>query len=202
MIVVDCEASGADLEIHGLLSIGALDFDHPENTFYGECRLRDGAAVDPEGLAVAGFTEEQIRDQTKMTEEELIKKFHEWCSSIPDKILAGQNTHFDQAYLRGVYKRAGIAWPFGYRLVDLHSIAYASFVQHKTPLPFRQGRMDIRLDTILPYVGLTSRGISHHAMDDVYLEAESFSRLLFGKCLLNRYRSFPVPKFLQSSKPL
>ena len=39
MIVIDIEASGTEWAKHSILSIGALDFEHPENRFYEECRI-------------------------------------------------------------------------------------------------------------------------------------------------------------------
>ena len=57
MIVVDVETSGLDDEKNSLLSIGAVDFYNPKNQFYGECRVREGAEVNPEALEVNGFTE-------------------------------------------------------------------------------------------------------------------------------------------------
>jgi len=39
MIVADIEATGLDPRKHSILSIGAVDFEHPERQFYGECRI-------------------------------------------------------------------------------------------------------------------------------------------------------------------
>lgn len=41
MIVIDGEFSGLDHNIHGLLSLGAVDLNNPEKQFYGECRLEE-----------------------------------------------------------------------------------------------------------------------------------------------------------------
>jgi hypothetical protein len=62
------------------LSIGALDFEHPEIQFYEECRMWEGAHVDPKALEINGFTEEQIRDTKKQGEAELIQKFLAWIN--------------------------------------------------------------------------------------------------------------------------
>ena len=34
MIVIDIEASGTNYDKHSILSLGALDFDNPENRLY------------------------------------------------------------------------------------------------------------------------------------------------------------------------
>jgi len=63
MIVIDVEASGVDSRIDSLVSVGAVDFEHPENRFYEECRIWEGAHVEKEALAVNGFTLEEIQPQ-------------------------------------------------------------------------------------------------------------------------------------------
>lgn len=54
MIVIDIEASGTNYEKHSIVSIGALDFDNPENRFYEECRIWE--AKDVRGTSL-GLTE-------------------------------------------------------------------------------------------------------------------------------------------------
>ena len=39
-----------------------VDFDNPNERFYEECRIWDGAHIEPAAFVVNGFTEEQIRD--------------------------------------------------------------------------------------------------------------------------------------------
>ena len=56
MIVVDVESSGVDAQKDSLVSVGAIDFDNPENRFYEECRIWDGAHVEKEALEINGFT--------------------------------------------------------------------------------------------------------------------------------------------------
>ena len=60
MIVVDLETSGALPNKNSILSIGAIELNNPDNTFYGECKLRDSAIVDTKALEINGFTIEQI----------------------------------------------------------------------------------------------------------------------------------------------
>ena len=59
MIIVDVESTGIEPEKHSILSIGALDFDNPENQFYGECRAWDWAHIMDESLVVNGFSREE-----------------------------------------------------------------------------------------------------------------------------------------------
>ena len=78
MLILDVEASGTDYALHSIVSIGALDLGKPDNRFYGECRIWDGAHVMEEALAVNGFTEAQLHEQSKPTETELVTSFFEW----------------------------------------------------------------------------------------------------------------------------
>ena len=54
MIVIDVEASGTNYEKHSMVSLGALDFDKPDQRFYMECRIWE--AKDVRGTSL-GLTE-------------------------------------------------------------------------------------------------------------------------------------------------
>ena len=56
MLVLDIEASGLNFEKHSIVSLGALDLEHPENRFYAESRVWQGAHIDDDALAVCGYT--------------------------------------------------------------------------------------------------------------------------------------------------
>ena len=73
MLILDIEASGTNYEKHSIVSIGALDFNQPDNRFYEECHIWDGAHIMDGALEVNGFTEEQITDSSKLSEAELGK---------------------------------------------------------------------------------------------------------------------------------
>ena len=79
MIVLDVESTGLVPSTGSILSLGAIDLDEPENRFYEECRIWDGAHVTDEALAINGFTREQIEDPSKMKEAELAAAFVAWA---------------------------------------------------------------------------------------------------------------------------
>jgi DNA polymerase III epsilon subunit-like protein len=91
MIVIDIEATGTNYEKHSILSLGALDFDNPDNRLYLECQAWEGAHIDPEGIAVCGFTEAEATDDTKQTEAQLIAQFMTWADGVDDQTFLGQN---------------------------------------------------------------------------------------------------------------
>ena len=198
MIVVDVETSGLNPWRSALLSLGALDFHNPENTFYAECRVWEGAEVSPEALAINGFTEESIHDAAKPSLEQLMARFIEWVRPIFDQTLAGVNPFFDRDFLKASAYRYRYDWGPGRRIVDLHTLCYAHYLSRGLIPPIEQGRTNINADATFIYVGLPSQPIPHHALTDVKLEAEAFSRLISGKPLLAEFKDHPLPSYLSA----
>src|SRR5262249_43101104 len=100
MLVIDGEFSGLDFYKHSILSLGAIELEHPERQFYEECRAWDGAKIEDEALAVNGFTHEQATDPNKQTEADLIHHFIEFGGQANDQTFAGQNVGTDRDFLR------------------------------------------------------------------------------------------------------
>jgi DNA polymerase III epsilon subunit-like protein len=100
MMVVDIETTGMDPERNSIVSIGAVDFDNPKNTFYAECRVEEGLAIDPVALQINGFRLDQIMDPKKPEIEGLLKDFVKWSKKIDERVLAGDNIWFDTGFLR------------------------------------------------------------------------------------------------------
>lgn len=192
MIVVDAEMSGLDPDKHSMVSLGAVDFAHPERQFYGECRIWDGAETDPEALAVNGFTDEQCRDKNKKSETELITEFFAWIQPIPDKTIAGQNVSFDAKFLNQALKRADIEWRFSFRTLDLHAVVYAQFLKEGREVLLKQDQSGLSLDKILTAFGLPEEPKPHIALNGAKYEAEVFSRIIRGKNLLSEFAQYPV----------
>jgi len=197
MIVVDIEATGLDPFRHSIISIGALDFNDPENQFYGECRMWDGSAIDQESLGVIGLSEAEVSDPNKKSLEELIKDFIAWMKAIDERTLAGGNPSFDRDFLSESAKRYNIDWKFGYRLVDLHSLGFAHHLRRGLEPPKKEGRTHLSVDRILNYTGLPSEPKPHNGLVGAKMEAEAFSRLIYGKSLLKEYAHFPVSDYLK-----
>ncbi len=197
MMVVDIETSGDDPEVHSILSIGAVDFGRPGNTFYGECRIRQGAHFKDEALAVNGFSEREINDPEKMTENELVELFAEWVKGVEDATIAGHNVHFDLAFLRHAVRLYRIELSLGSRIVDMHSLAYASMMSNGLPIPLQLNRTAITSDTVFRYVGIEEEPTPHNALTGATMEAEAISRLVLGRSLIDAFKGFEVPKHLR-----
>ena len=196
MIVVDVETTGLDPRKHSIVSIGAVDFSNPKNQFYQECQIWDGAEVTQEALEVNGFSEEEVRDPHKKTLEEIAKEFFKWMERLPDKTLAGQDPSFDKGFLKALAERHGIEWKLGRRTVDLHSICYFHHLKKGVTPPTKEDRTALNLDKIANYVGLPDEPKPHNALTGAKVEAEAFSRFIFGKPLLEEFKKFPIPAHL------
>lgn len=195
MIVVDVECTGLNPRRHSLLSIGAVDYGCPERIFYGECRAFPGAEVNDEALRIAGFSQSEAFDLHKPALEILIGQFFEWADGCSERTLAGQNPDFDRDFLRASAERFNLQWDYGHRVVDLHSLAYGHQLSRGISSP-RNVLSALGSDQIYHYVGLPEEPRPHNALTGASMEAEAFSRLLFGRTLLQQFLQFPVPSHL------
>ncbi len=195
MLVLDIEASGLEYDKSSIVSLGALDFDNPDNRFYAECKVWDGAHISDEALEVNGFTKEEILDSNKMSEGELIRNFIDWSKDLSDRTLAGQNVSFDRDYVQAACRRAHMQYPFAHRTIDTHSLAWMHHVNRglKPPIDKEHKRSSLNLDTVLNYCGIPDEPEPHNALTGALSHAEVISRLLYGKKLLPEFEQFDIP---------
>ena len=195
MIVLDIEASGTDYGAHSIVSIGALDFDNPDDQFYDECRVWDGAHVDDDALAVNGFSKAEIIDPGKKSEAELTKAFMAWAVERRDFTILGQNPSFDRDFVRAAARRAHLDFPLPYRTIDTHTLAYMHIAKRGLPAPFDavKHHSALDLDAILRYAGIPEEPSPHNALTGALCHAEVASRLLWGRPLLPEFEMYPIP---------
>lgn len=179
MLVIDVETTGLDPIKNGLASIGAVDMNDPiPRTFYGTCYVPDNKIITPEALEVNGFTLEQLKDKNKFSPTELVAEFLDWALSSEEITIAGHNPTFDTSFIRENMPE-GVKWPFGYRTVDLHSVAYGHMRLRGIHPPLKDKRTNISLDTVLNYVGLKDEPKPHLAVVGAMLSAEAFHRIFY-----------------------
>lgn len=194
MIAVDVEASGTDYAKHSIVSVGAVELENPQNRFYAECRIWDGAHIMDEALGVNGYTKEDITDPKKQSEAELVRSFIAWSQGIADHTFAGQNVSFDRDFLRRAAERAGHTdWPFAHRTIDAHTLGWMHMVKNGKVPPVEHNRSALDLDAILNYVGIPAEPMPHNALTGALSHAEVISRLLYDKPLLPEFKQFPIP---------
>ncbi len=196
MIVIDVETSGTNPYKHSILSIGAVDFFNPERQFYQECQIEKDKEYTEEALNVNGFKKEDLNDPKKKTLEKVLNEFIEWMKPVEDKTIGGHNVNFDAGFLNYSFKRYNIDFSFGHRVLDTHSLVYASMLSRNLKIPLKNEKTDINSDYVFNYVGLPSEPKPHNALNGAKMEAEALSRLIFGKKLLNEYDSYHVPAYL------
>jgi DNA polymerase III epsilon subunit-like protein len=196
MIVVDIETTGLDPRKHSIVSIGALDFTSPLNQFYQECRIFKGAEVMEEALQINGFSKEEIKDPDKKSLKETIEDFFVWVKKIKERTIAGSNPSFDRDFLMVSAERFNLPWFLGHRTIDLHALGYSHFLQRGLTPPVKEGRTDLNTDGVLSYVGLPEEPKPHHALTGTKMEAEAFSRLIYGRSLLSEFKNYPLPDYL------
>lgn len=197
MIVVDIETSGLDMNECGVWQIGALDLDNPSNVFLEEGRIDDSDRVEQGALEVVGKSEEELRDRGKQSQRQLIENFLKWCESVDMKNCLCQNPQFDLGFLDIRIRKYGLKWVFHHRAFDLHSIAHFRYFQLKKEFLIRENYSDMGLSNILKFVGMVDNRGAHNALEDARLTAECFSRIVYGRGLLERYKNFEVPEYLK-----
>ncbi len=204
MIVVDVETTGLDYRKNSIVSLGAVYLKAQKNKFdvidefYGECRIFDGAEIQKEALERNGFTVEQITNPIKVSLEQLMKKFLYFLSIIEDKTLAGENPDFDRDFIKSSFERFGILYEFNLkRINDLHSLSYSHHIKFGIDIPQKNGASGLNLDKTLNYVGLPDEPKPHNGLTGAKMEAEAFSRLIYGKPLFEEFKKFEVPYYLK-----
>lgn len=196
MIVVDVESSGVSYEKNSIIAAGAIDIDRPENRFYMECRIWDGAHFNEEAEAIHGMSLAQVTDPSKPSEADLVHAFIDWALTLPERTLAGQNVSFDRDFLRAAAERAGHTnWPFAHRTVDTHTLCYMHMVKAgiAPPVDPVHHRSALNLDAVLNYCGIPDEPDPHNALTGAMCHAEVISRLLYDKKLLPEFDQFPIP---------
>lgn len=201
MIILDIEATGLDSIACGIIDIGAVDFSNPENTFYAQCCVREGAEIQEQALEYNGYTLKDIQNSLLPSEKEVVEAFDRWAAPIAERTLAGQNPEFDMHFLENAYKRYDFIWNFGHRTIDQHSIAYALAQELDYGTFSTESRTSgLNSDTIMKFVGLPPEPRPHNsALNGALWETEAFSRLLNGVNVLERFKKYPVPEYLKKN---
>ncbi len=193
MIIFDIETSGTDPVKNSIVSIGAVDMKDPTAIFYEECRIWDGAHVHEEALLVNGYTEAEIKDGNKQTEEILYLRFIDWLTSRDDFVLAGHNPSFDLSFLRHAAERAHENYILSSRSLDLHTACFIHMEQSGIEPPLLHHKSNLNSDTVMTYVGIPKEPRPHIAINGALWEAEAFSRIMYDRGLLSQFEQYPIP---------
>lgn len=123
-MILDVETTGFDPTRNACIEIGAVlvdEFSNPADEFSSLIAPWPGAEISPESLAVSGISLDELRSAE--TVDAVVSRFDAWLKRVqPPPLLAGWNVWFDAAFLRSLYQRANIRWPFSHRLFDVQSV--------------------------------------------------------------------------------
>lgn len=170
MIVIDVETGGLDPHKNPLLSIGAVEFENQDNTFYVAIAPYGDLEITEQALAINGINVNEWRSKDPL--EVAMKAFNDWVSPIPNKMIIGENPSFDRDFININLARCGIKSPFGYRTLDIHTAAFVKF--KKAGIQFDK----LGMDDTYRILFMEPEPKPHNALVGARMEAKAFSRLL------------------------
>lgn len=173
MIVCDVETGGLNFQYNPLLSIGAVEYENPSNTFYVEIIPHRGLEINEKAIAVNGIDVENNDGKSSLFAA--MSNFRLWINDIQDKTLAGHNPSFDRDFCNYNFFRVGIKdCRFNHRTIDLHSVAYTIFTCND--IPFEK----LYSDEIYRLLGMKEEPKPHNALTGAMMEAAAFRELFKG----------------------
>ena len=149
---LDCEASGPMAPLYNLLSIGVTavrrNGDHHVvgESFYVELQpIFPG--FNPDALAVCGLDVERLREQGTPPDQAM-GQLAGWVERETGKgsaVFVGHNAVFDWAYIAYYFAHFGMENPFGYKGIDLKSLAMGALgvSWYETSKENLQGLLDL-----------------------------------------------------------
>ena len=124
VLVFDVEATGLDPVKNACIEIGAVLLDkdlNMVNEFSTLVAPWPGAEIVKESMAVHKISLEELNRGPDF--RTAVGEFHErYGTKKPLPILAGWNVWFDVFFVRALYDKAGIKWPFSHHFLDIQSV--------------------------------------------------------------------------------
>ena len=96
----------------------------------------------------------------------------------------------------------------GYRAIDIQTVAQIRFLKENGKFKTKEGKNDMHLSAVMEMCKIKDprkriaggkiikEGTPHNALEDAKLTAECFSRIVYGKKLLNKYLEYEMPQYL------
>jgi DNA polymerase III alpha subunit (gram-positive type) len=176
---IDTETTGLDPVVHEVIEIAVI-------------RVRPGGGVDryhtrikPEHLEVAEDVALEVNgyaaNPSLWDDAPLLKDIaSDLAMFLAGCILVGHNVSYDEAMLKGVFKRAGVPLSIPHRKIDTITLCY----EHLYPM----GLDSVGLDSVREYLGWSLEG-GHTAMRDVE-DAMRLYYLLNQASALTRFKIY------------
>lgn len=199
MIILDIETSGLDHTKHGILSIGAIDTKAPSKRFYEEARLNLDEEYDSEAGKINGIDEETARSKQRQSRAQLLRNFSDWLETRQQRVIGGLHVQaFDVPFINYKAQQSRIPLRLKKRSIDLHTLAFAKMLALGKVVPLTEGWSVMDTDFIHPFCGLPKEPKPHNGLYGALWEAESITRLIYGKGLLKEFSRYPIPSYLKS----
>jgi DNA polymerase III epsilon subunit-like protein len=209
VVIFDIETTGLDPEKNSIVSIGAVDPDRPDETFYGECRVFEGAEISPDALKVNGYTVDDITDPKKQTSKELYLKFEEYVKNHKADVLAGFNiSKFDLRFIAYTAKRYNLPWNFPTKYIDIKN-DFEDLVYNNPRFADLKHQIDtlfppptsnhepekinfISLNRALKYFGVDDEPRPHNALGGAKYATELYGLFYLKSHFLREYDKYPI----------
>ena len=123
LLVIDTETTGLDPTQHACIELGAVLLDRKLEIVkeFSEVIIpRPGAKITQEAMDINKITSEELANGLGYRETTV--EFNKLFSIGPIPKLAGWNVGFDVAFLKMLYEKSLLAWPFGFHYLDIQSI--------------------------------------------------------------------------------
>ncbi|PWU19847.1 MAG: hypothetical protein C5B50_05305 [Verrucomicrobia bacterium] len=123
LLVLDVETTGLRPDRNACIEIGALLLDRNlqiNSSFSSLVCPWQGAEIVPEAMQKNRITPQELAAAPPI--QEVVKEFHAFAAVNPAPLIAGWNVWFDVGFLKDLYSRAALKWPFGHRLADVQSV--------------------------------------------------------------------------------
>ena len=114
--------------------------------------------------------------------------------------MIAHNSGFDSSFLKASMDRYNIYWTFGFRTIDLHTIAYIELLKMGAEIPLIYGTSALSLNKILEIVGLPKEPDPHNALNGAKYETEAMYRLVYGINGVEEFKNYAIPNNLAKVK--
>lgn len=209
VVIFDAETTGLDARRNSMVSLGAVDPDRPDEPFYEECRVFEGAEISPDALKVNGFTVDDITNPSKQTLKDLYIKFEDYVKSHGAEMLSGFNiSRFDLKFLANTAKKYDLPWKLPTKYFDLKNdfedMVYNNpdfstlKVQIDTLFPTKNGNSDpekinyISLNRALKYFGIEDEPRPHNALGGAKYATELYGLFYLKSHFIRDYDKYPI----------
>ncbi len=196
MIFLNLKTTGPDSKIHGIIGIGAVEYENPCNFFYETPRLEKDKKIEFRALEDTGFKEYELKDPSKKSLGRVLKEFLDWVERIHKRNLVEyckQNIDFlrtameeaslvvpretSSEELAKMLERGKKIWPFGDIYIDLQTTAINTYHEAGFSPELKDSLYKLTFEEVLESVDLSRAEGPFNALEDALLEAEAYCRL-------------------------